>query len=263
MDNPISRIILTWYSRFDVFAGLMGGFEMVLSREWFWCSEQYLQSKALSEPQNLNWKIEHLFAKSRRIAMDMSTVFAKIAKGDITPEQFIQENEAVGRMIAGWKTELDPALLDERYLVMEYPNAKPLDAGDIVDPYVPRTIYRGPLWVMNNALIDWYSIDIMHRYQTALTLGVQPGPELGQIVSLSRPFLVTLKTSLAPKPGDKRKLTWQYRRMPVPSSLQQSNYLTNLLQAPFSLCKPASESHVSSFHATRSTPCGRGENLLL
>jgi len=184
MDNQISRIILAWYSRFDVFAGLMGGFEMVLSREWFWCCEQYLQEKVLNEPQNLNWKVEHIFAKIRRIAMDMSTVIAKIAKGEITPEQFVQENEAVGRMIADWKTDLDPALQDRRYLVMEYPDAKPLDATDIVDPYVPGTIYRGPLWVMNSALIDWYSIDIMHKYQTALTLGAQPGPEISQMVSV-------------------------------------------------------------------------------
>jgi len=184
MDNQISRIILAWYSRFDVFAGLMGGFEMVLSREWFWCCEQYLQNQILNEPLTLDWKIEHSFAKIRRIAMDMSTVFARIAKGEITPEQFVQENEAVGRMIADWKTDLDPALQDEKFLVMEYSNAAPLEAGDIVDPYVPGTIYRGPLWVMNSALIDWYSIDIMHRYQTTLTLGGQPGPELAQMVRL-------------------------------------------------------------------------------
>ena len=184
MDSHISRIILAWYSRFDVFAGLMGGFEMVLSREWFWCCEQYLQEQVVKEPQSLDWKIEHIFAKIRRIAMDMSTVFAKIAKGEITAEQFIQENEVVGRMIADWKADLDPTLQDKRYLVMDYPNARPLDENDILDPYVPGMIYRGPLWVMNNALIDWYSIDIMHRYQTALTLGIQPGPELGQMVSL-------------------------------------------------------------------------------
>lgn len=192
MDSQMSRIILAWYSRFDVFAGLMGGFEMVLSREWFWCSEQFLLQQAACDPTNLNWKVEHSFAKIRRIAMDMSTVFAKIAKGETTIEQFVSENQAVGRMIAGWKTELDPALQDSRFLVTEYTNARPLGPDDIVDPFVPGTIYRGPLWVMNNALIDWYSIDLMHKYQTALTLGSQPGPELGPLVRLlfSNPLLL-------------------------------------------------------------------------
>ena len=171
-------MILGWYMRFDVFAGLMGGFEMVLSREWFSYAPEYFQQQVDVEPTNLNWKIELAISKLRLIAMDMSTVFAKNGKGEINFEQFVFENEAVGRRIEAWKTHMDPALQDSQYLVTDFTGARPLDPEDIVSPYIPGTIYRGPLWVMNVSTLDWYSIDLMHKYQTALTLKNQPSKEL-------------------------------------------------------------------------------------
>lgn len=41
MQTEIGRCALKWYSRFDVFGSLMGGFETVLSRE---VREQFLQN---------------------------------------------------------------------------------------------------------------------------------------------------------------------------------------------------------------------------
>jgi hypothetical protein len=74
---------------------------------------------------------------------------------------------------------MDPALQDTRYLVTDFSGARPLDPDDIVDPYIAGTLYGGPLYVMNMATIDWYSIDLMHKYQTALTMKTQPSAELG------------------------------------------------------------------------------------
>ncbi|KAH8592931.1 hypothetical protein B0O99DRAFT_689147 [Bisporella sp. PMI_857] len=201
MQSSMSRIILAWYMRFDVFAGLMGGFEMVLSREWFVSSEQYLQEQVANNPMDLNWKIELSFANIRRIAMDMSTVFAKIGKGEITIHQFVEENKAVGRMIKAWKDEMDPALQDERFLVIDYPTRRPLDPDDIVDPYIPRTIYRGPLWLMNIAHIDWYAIDMMHKYQTALTLKALPTAELALQAYASCQLFETIEFFSESPPG--------------------------------------------------------------
>lgn len=179
MQSELSRVILGWYMRFDVFAGLMGGFETVLSREWFSYAQSFFQHQSVREPGNLNWKIELSMAQLRLIAMDMGTVFAKIGKGEINPDQFAGENEAVGKRIQEWKTKMDPALQDSRYLVTDFTGARPLDPDDIVDPYIPGVIYSGPLFVMNVCLIDWYSIDIMHKYQTTLTTQQQPSQELG------------------------------------------------------------------------------------
>jgi hypothetical protein len=181
MQSELSRVILGWYMRFDVFAGLMAGFETVLSREWFSYAQDFLQQQVTQEPANLTWKIEHAVAQLRLIAMDMGTVFAKIGKGEITFDQFASENRLIGTRIQQWKTEMDPALQDSQYLVREFTSARPVDPNDIVDPCVPGIIYNGPLFVMNICVIDWYSIDLMHSYQTALTMQKQPGPELGHV----------------------------------------------------------------------------------
>ncbi|RFU28276.1 hypothetical protein B7463_g8051, partial [Scytalidium lignicola] len=179
MQTEMTRVILGWYIRFDVFAGLMGGFETVLSREWFSYAQDFYHQQGIREPTNVNWKIEHCFSQVRLVAMDMSLLFAKIGKGEITQEQFMAENEAIAQRLADWQVKMDPALRDSRYLVTEFPNAGPLDPNDIVDPYIPGTIYCGPLWLMNLCTVDWYSIDLMHKYQTALTLRTQPSAELG------------------------------------------------------------------------------------
>jgi hypothetical protein len=178
MENGMSRVILGWYMRFDAFASLMGGFEMVLDRKWLSYSEGFFRQQTLREPTSLSWKIELAFAQLRLIAMDMSTVFAKNRKGEITHDQFLKENDAVGERIAAWKTQMDPALQDTRYLVNDFPDAPGLGSDDIVNPYTPGIIYKGPLWVMNVGAIDWHAISVMHQYQTSLTMQTQPSSEL-------------------------------------------------------------------------------------
>ncbi|KAI9746182.1 MAG: hypothetical protein M1818_000863 [Claussenomyces sp. TS43310] len=179
MESSLTRTVLGWYARFDVFAGLMGGFGTVLSREWFSHAQEYYQGQIIKEPDKLDWKIEEAIARHRLIAMDMSILFAKKGKGEISLEQFIDENESVSRRVLDWKEKLDPALQDPHYLVTDFTGAPPIDPDDIINPYLPNTLYRGPLWSMNFCMIDWYSLGIMHRYQTALTLQSQPSKELG------------------------------------------------------------------------------------
>lgn len=74
---------------------------------------------------------------------------------------------------------MDPALKDPRYLVTDFAGARPRELNDIVDPYIPNVIFTGPLFVMNVARIDWYSIDLMHKYQTALSMKQQPDASIG------------------------------------------------------------------------------------
>ena len=174
----MARVILSWYMRFDVFAGLMGGFETVLSREWFSYAEDFCRQQAAENPTNMEWKIESVLAQHRLVAMDMSLLFAKKGKGEISHGQFLQENEIIGRRIAEWKSTMDPALRDPRYSVTDFSGARPLEPDDIVNPYIPGTLYSGPLWALNVATIDWYSIDLMHKYQTALVTGTEPSAEL-------------------------------------------------------------------------------------
>ncbi|KAL2061737.1 hypothetical protein VTL71DRAFT_7115, partial [Oculimacula yallundae] len=179
MEKPMSRMILGWYMRFDVFAGLMGGFETVLSREWFSYAQDFFQYQVAREPDVLDWKIESAIAQHRLVATDMSLLFVKRGKQEISDEQFVTENNAIARRIEEWKSKMDPALQDPRFLVNDFSGARHLDPDDIVDPYMPGIIFNGPLWVMNVAIIDWYAIDMMHKYQTALTMQAQPSADLG------------------------------------------------------------------------------------
>ena len=201
MHTPMTRVILAWYMRFDVFAGLLGGFQTTLSRDWFSHSHDFFKQQAINEPESLDWKIEAAISQYRLLATDMSLLFAKMGKREISTEQFIAENDIISRRIEEWSTHLDPALQDSRYLVMEFNERRHVDPDDIVDPYLPGTLYQGPLWAMNIAKLDWTSIDIMHKYQTALTLGTQPSAELGMKAYLSCQLFESMEFFSASPPG--------------------------------------------------------------
>jgi hypothetical protein len=178
MDTEFSRMILGWYCRFDVFAGLMGGFETTLSRDWFSGSREYYARRIIEEPNSIDWKIEEAIASLRLMAMDISILFSKMSRGEVAIEQFMMENNAISQRMAGWKDNLDPALEDPRWRVTDFTGAPPVDPNDIVDPYIPGTLVSGPLWSMNKCMIDWYSIDLMHSFQTALITKSVPSKEL-------------------------------------------------------------------------------------
>lgn len=157
----------------------MAGFETVLSRGWFSHQQEFFQHQVTKEPDVLDWKIEFVLAQLRLIATDMSLLFAKRGKGEVSDQEFQVENDRIARRIEEWETKMDPALRDPRYSVTDFSGARELDPGDIVNPYTPGVIYSGPLFVTNIAMIDWYAIALMHKYQTALLTQTQPSPDLG------------------------------------------------------------------------------------
>lgn len=178
MQSGMTRIIIEWYVRFDVFAGLLGGFETVLSREWFSSSFDFYRNMVEAEPTVLHWKIEAALSESRLVATDMSLLFTKLGKGEISIELFMVENAQISTRIEEWQTKMDPTLTDDRYKVNDFTGAPPRDPNDIVDPYMPGILYSGPLYSMNVATIDWHSIDLMHRYQTSLITQVEPSADI-------------------------------------------------------------------------------------
>jgi hypothetical protein len=237
MESQLTRMIFGWYARFDVFAGLMGGFETVLSREWFSGAQDYFTKRIREEPNSVNWKIEKAISCTRLIAMDMSILFAKKGKCEISHEQFLVENETLSKRISDWRDKMDPALQDPRWRVTDFSGAPPSDPNDIVDPYIPGTLYHGLLWPMNKAMIDWYSIDLMHKYQTALTLRSQPsrGLAMGALASCQlfeaieywpgspKGSIIACQASLGIAslflPRDKQHSMWCRRKLAVIESL--------------------------------------------
>lgn len=172
-ETGIGLALFAWYTRFDVMAGIMGGFAASISREWFSYSQEYTENQVAKDPNNLAWRIEHQLSTMRLIGKDMSTLFARKAKGEITHEQFIVDNKKMTQRMMDWKKNMDPVLLGSRLLVMDFPPTRKHSEG-LFNPYIPGVLYSGPLWPMNINLMDWHAMFLMHGLQTAQAMQTLP-----------------------------------------------------------------------------------------
>lgn len=158
---------LGWYARFDTFVALMGGFPTDLPRDWFTTLIEFHQSKtAITSKDSLRWKIDQRSSRLRLITYDMSLLYARGSRGQISPADFITEHDRLTTTLVEWKDNWDPDLSDAAYLVMDFPNQQPLDPDDIVDPYAPGLIYNFPLFISTLIYAEWHSIMIMHKSQS-------------------------------------------------------------------------------------------------
>ncbi|KFX91784.1 hypothetical protein V490_05725 [Pseudogymnoascus sp. VKM F-3557] len=237
MSTHLNRVLLGWYSRFDIFAGLIGGFKTVLSRDWFTIKHDFYTQQCQIDPGNVLWKLDEAASQVNIIAMDMSVLFAKISKGEISIEQFNAENEIVAEKIRQFIPSLDPMLCDPRYRVTDFTGARPVDPEDIVNPYEPGLILDGVLWPMNIIKLDIYALDLMRLVQTAQILQVQtkeeevlipgfqicqmfeaveywPGSPKGAILSC----LASLGIAAIVLPRDQRHMQWLRRKFTVVES---------------------------------------------
>lgn len=180
MDSPTSRILLTWYIRFDVFVGMMGGFETSLPREWFSTAVHFCQGQIEQDPRNLRMKQELHASALRLISRDMSILYARGGRGELTGEDFVVEHDQITNRLYEWrnKLKLDPALTDPKYLVTDFKYRVPLGEKDIIDPYKPGHLYDFPLFWTTVVVAEWHSILVMHKSQEAFALQQKPSDEL-------------------------------------------------------------------------------------
>ncbi|OTB08097.1 hypothetical protein M426DRAFT_200926 [Hypoxylon sp. CI-4A] len=178
LRSPTSRILLTWYIRFDVFVGMMGGFETNLPREWFSAVVRFCEERAESDPENLGMKTELHASALRLISRDMSILYAKGGRGELSGIEFKEEHDHITNRLYEWKANLDPALTDPSHLVTDFEYKVPLTEDDIVDPYKPGRIYDLPLFPMTVLTTEWHSILVMHKSQEAFALQQKPSDEL-------------------------------------------------------------------------------------
>ena len=180
MGSETSRKTFAWYARFDLFAGLMAGNSTTLSVGWFQANADWYTKRATQDPTDLDLLVESLFALHRVMAVDMAQLFARLPKCEISIQGFMKENAKLDERIQACKARLDPLLQSSDHKVMSFEGAPELDPDDFVDPYQPGTMFKGTLFSANYMLIDWYAIDAMHKYQTAMILQQQPPPGLLQ-----------------------------------------------------------------------------------
>ncbi|KAI4230387.1 MAG: hypothetical protein L6R36_000015 [Xanthoria steineri] len=177
-DNELRRKVLSWYSRFDLFAGFMSGCEPVLGREWLAAHKNYYTEYASQHAESIECKLEEATANHRLVAIDMAMLFAKLPRRAITVEQFRRDNELLAVRIRNLREELELLLSYDQYIVKSFEGAPKRDEEDIVGPYRSGDLRQGSLWGVNFLKLDWLGTSIMHTYQTALILQEPPPPGL-------------------------------------------------------------------------------------
>lgn len=166
MQSPMGRMTFTWYSRYDAFVAVMGGFPTAVPRDWFVAFVEKSQEKIAQAPGDIERRLEEAEARLRLISVDMSYLYPKGHRGEITPEEFSAEHDRIASQLKQWRETLDPAITNPAYLANEFPNRKELGEGDIVNPYAPGILYREPLFAMTLMTAQYHSITVMHESQS-------------------------------------------------------------------------------------------------
>ncbi|EKV09702.1 hypothetical protein PDIG_29390 [Penicillium digitatum PHI26] len=167
--NELHTNIFLWYSRFDVVVGILAGTETVLGRHWYLAKEHYDAEQAAIYPDDPSKQLALVASINRRFGLDMASLYAKLSRGMISMEQFAIQNEHLGQWLEQAKTILR-TFDDYEYKVQYYPQKQPLTEDDVVDPYVPGILHRGPLWDINYAWIDILATETMYKFQTMQVL---------------------------------------------------------------------------------------------
>ena len=182
METELGRRIFSWYSRFDIIAGLMSGNVTQLDRVWFEANSNWYHSQVDDDPNNdldVDGILADLVASNRLLGFDMAKLYSRLPRKEMTMDEFHKENDKIIDRLSDLKKRIE-AINDDYYTVQYFPEAenRPLTDEDIVDPYAAGGLFRDALWNLNFMWMDWYSIEQMHKYQAATLLQRPISPEL-------------------------------------------------------------------------------------
>lgn len=200
MQTAIGRACLDWYSRYDSYVAIKGGFPTDLPKQWFNIMVEYMQAQVSEQPDDLRWKIDYRSAQLRSISYDMSMLYARGSRGQISARDFVQEHDRVTKELLQWKLTWEAALSDPEYLVTDFSYWKEPDPGDIVNPYVGGILYKPPLFTNTLIYAEWHSIMIMHMSQSSDTPHEEMFREMGKHAYASCQYFATVEAwPLKPK----------------------------------------------------------------
>lgn len=170
MQTPAGRVALMWYSRFDVFLGIVGSAEPSLPRAWFSAPVEYYETRAAAEPHNVSLKIEACAARLRLTSMEMSLLYSKGANQNILEDEYMAEHRRLSAVIDGWRDSWDPALTGAAFLVADFPASQSPDPDEAASPFVPGVLFRPPLFAASILAAEYHAIALMHGSQSARAL---------------------------------------------------------------------------------------------
>ena len=179
--TDVHRKMFSWYSRFELFTGFMTGNAVVLTKDWFEAHERSTGELVAASPDNIPVRIESLSARHRILAVDLALLLAKVQKGEMSVPDFNANNQLLAERISIWSAEVLSLRSHTQYLVMDFEGSPPVDPEDIVDPYEPGKLFTEPLFAANYMMIDVLSMQVLHKYQTAMVLQQPPPPELTEM----------------------------------------------------------------------------------
>jgi hypothetical protein len=166
MQSETHRKIISWYIRFDLFAGFMHGYGMVLSRDWHVACMEFYVRQARDKPRDLGSLFEEKFARSRLLATDISLLFAR-GKNDGPSLELITDMGKLTAELEEYSQELENAFKDTRTYVKEFPNAPEGEWDDVVGSTDPEFLWAGELFTWNFILIDFWAIYLLFKSQIA------------------------------------------------------------------------------------------------
>lgn len=167
MQSETHRKIIGWYIRFDLFAGLLSGYEAALSREWHLAYSDFYIRQVKDRPNDLGSLFEEKTAGNRLLATDIASLFGRKAKNGLGDEEFMAELLALKADLARMDEELTNAFADTRKYVKDFPGALADDVDTVVDSTDPNFVLADELFPWNFLLIDFWGMYFMFASQVA------------------------------------------------------------------------------------------------
>ncbi|KAJ9606944.1 hypothetical protein H2200_008955 [Cladophialophora chaetospira] len=185
METDLGRRIFSWIARLDIMVGLMGGNKTRLDRKWFEANATWYGSQVDHDQEHdldVENTLAYFVASNRLIGQDLAALFSRFANRELSVEQFHQQNAEINGRVESMKRQIE-LFNDDYYRVHDFPveKTRPLTPDDIVNPYVPGGLFKDVLWPLNFMWIDWYSIEQLQRFSTAVMLQQPVPPEVEQI----------------------------------------------------------------------------------
>lgn len=181
MQSETHRKIISWYIRFDLFAGLMSGYKTVLGREWFAAHTDYYKRQARDRPNDIGARFEEYFATTRLLATDVALIFAAKTKGDMSDQEFGERCQELAGDMAQFAQTLETAYTKSSYFVKSFPKAIPPYPEQSWNPRDPDFLYAGDMFTMNFVLIDFWAIHLMFKYQMTMAQQLPPSGDLQEL----------------------------------------------------------------------------------
>ena len=172
------RKIFQWSLRFDMYATICTGKTTSYGMDWIRAGNKAYSKLCEKNPTDLGLRIEEICSDHRVLRSEMSELFLKFSKGEMSLADFMKENEDLTPKIRSSSSVIDPFYSMDEHVFTPPEAAYPDDIGD---PYKKPKFFTGPLWSLNYLIKDCLTLNASHIHQISLILQQPPPPDLAPL----------------------------------------------------------------------------------